>query len=440
MRELIIAVTVFTFASTISHAAVKWNNGNSSTTNGSLSVIAQKDPGGPATNYRTDGGIPSEIPEDARPNDATISLYEEGRKEFISVWKSRGNLYTIQPKGNAEQFTHSQNLKSETLQQQLSKGYILSYLFFDDGELKYDGLPASGRFSQDINNETLFYTHSTGKSIISYIAGHAICEGFISSIDEKVDWPLMRETLYHGQPLINLLNMSAGDKHTVDERASRVMGSNNHHRDIDHISIAELLRGTKRKGNELFYNNVLTDIIASYVAFRAGDNHEQLLNRVFQDKIKIESQVHFELHRQTGPKTHADYGQLQTRSSYSFMISRKDLLRVAIAMMKDYQTETCVGKYLKKLQSQAKKWPKYRPNGERSHLWMHNYAKTYGGQFYFDFHKMKGRNIFGTEGYNGQNMLIDMDNSRIVVTQSAATAWDQRTYLLNVIRDGKLPK
>ena len=71
---------------------------------------------------------------------------------------------------------------------------------------------------------------------------------------------------------------------------------------------------------------------------------------------------------------------------------------------------------------------------------MHNYAKKYGAQFYFDFHRMKDRNIFGTEGYNGQNMLIDMDNSRIVVTQSAATAWDQRTYVLNVIKDGKLPK
>ena len=45
-----------------------------------------------------------------------------------------------------------------------------------------------------------------------------------------------------------------------------------------------------------------------------------------------------------------------------------------------------------------------------------------------------------TEGYNGQNIMIDLDNSRIVVTQSAASAWDQRTYILNVIREGKLPK
>ena len=71
---------------------------------------------------------------------------------------------------------------------------------------------------------------------------------------------------------------------------------------------------------------------------------------------------------------------------------------------------------------------------------MHNYAKKYGAQFYFDFHTMSKRNIIGTEGYNGQNMLIDLDNSRIVVTNSAATGWDMRTYMLNVIRNGKLPR
>jgi hypothetical protein len=53
---------------------------------------------------------------------------------------------------------------------------------------------------------------------------------------------------------------------------------------------------------------------------------------------------------------------------------------------------------------------------------------------------MKKRNVIGTEGKNGQNILIDLDNSRIVVTNSAATGWNVRTFMLNVIRKGKLPK
>jgi len=106
----------------------------------------------------------------------------------------------------------------------------------------------------------------------------------------------------------------------------------------------------------------------------------------------------------------------------------------------DYQNETCVGRYLREAQSQAKKWYKYRPNRDNAHWWLHNYAKKYGAQFYFDFHTMNGRNIMATEGFNGQNMLIDLDNSRIVVTNSAATGWDIKKYMLNVIKDGKLPQ
>ena len=108
--------------------------------------------------------------------------------------------------------------------------------------------------------------------------------------------------------------------------------------------------------------------------------------------------------------------------------------------MKDYQQQTCVGNYLRELQKQAISWPKYRTSIKNASLYMHNYAKKYGGQFYFDFHKIDGRNIMAAEGYNGQNILIDLDKSRIVVTQSAAAAWDQRTFMLNVISNGKLPK
>jgi hypothetical protein len=52
---------------------------------------------------------------------------------------------------------------------------------------------------------------------------------------------------------------------------------------------------------------------------------------------------------------------------------------------------------------------------------------------------MGARNILLTAGLSGQNIMIDMDNSKIVVTQSAANAWGKEAFMLNVIRDGKLP-
>ena len=383
-----------------------------------------------------------ELPEHARPNDATISLFEERKNKFIKKRKKQKRLYTIKPKGNAIEFNYDKNLTSLTLEKELSEGFILSYLYYENGVVKYNGTALDGRFKKDITNKTLFYTHSTGKSITSYIVGHAICDGYISSIDEIIDWPLMENTLYQGQPLRNLLNMSAGDKHTVNESANRVMGNKDHHRDMGLETIAKLLDGTKAKSKNIFYNNVLTDIIANYIAFKAGDKYDDLMKKVFQDKIKIKHNVSYEKKgRAKWDKNKSKYrGKPQTLASYSYFMTRLDFLRFAEAIMKDYQNKTCVGNYLRESQNQAKKWYKFRPYRNNSLFWLHNYAKKYGSQFYFDFYEMEKRNIIATEGFNGQNILIDLDNSRIVVTNSAATGWDVRKFMLNVIREGKLPK
>jgi CubicO group peptidase (beta-lactamase class C family) len=407
--------------------------------NTTIEVIPQTDRGGKAVIYNQPF---SELPNSVKPNDATISLYEDRRFELIERRRSQDRLFKITPKGNAQPFKQETILTSNALKNELAYGYLLSYLYYDNGIIKYDGKALDSRFTKDVNNETLFATHSTGKSINSYIVAHAICDGHISSIDEIIDWPLMSKTLYQGQSLRNLLNMNAGDKHTVDAASTRVMGSTIHHRDLGLDTLAALLDGTTRIGNELFYNNFLADVIANYIVFKAGDSYEALMRKIFLDKIKIQNEVTYEQHKKTETNgTFSNYyGQAQTLASYSYYITRMDLLRVAEAIMKDYQNQTCVGQYLKSSQSQALTWLKYRPTNSNANLYLHNYSKKYGAQFYFDFHEMEGRNIFGTEGYNGQNMLIDMDNSRIVITNSAATAWDQKSLLLNVIKDGKLPK
>jgi len=386
-----------------------------------------------------------ELPEDARPNDDTIAYFEIRKLMFIERLRERGRIYTIEPKGNAVEFSFDKNLPSSTLEKELSEGLILSYLFYDNGVIKFNGKAKNGRFIEDINDETLFFTHSTGKSITSYIVGHAICDGYISSIDEIINWPLMNNTLYYGQPLRNLLNMSAGDSHVMtNDKTSRFKGSDIHHRDMGLDTIAYLLQGTKAKNNKVFYNNALADIIANYIVFKSGDKYDNLMKKVFQEKIKIKNPVGYEMHAQTTLHNRVEgYNRSpQTLASYSYFMTRLDFLRVAEAMMKDYQNKTCVGNYLRESQEQAKKWYKYRPSSswENARFWMHNYAKKYGSQFYFDFYKMENRNIMGTEGYNGQNMLIDLDNSRIVVTNSSATGWDVRKFILNVIRDGELPK
>ena len=371
----------------------------------------------------TDYGDGVEIPERARPNEATKRYYLRAQNYWMRTNIRRGRGYRIAPSGNAEPFRAQANPPSKKLQKEFETGSLLSYLYYDNGVVKYDGLPVQGRFKTSPNDDTYFFTHSTGKSITSYIVGHAICDGHIESINELVDWPVLSKTLYQGQPLIDLLNMSAGDSHLMEKSTTRWKGHPSHHRGLSLSEVAKILEGTEKRGSGVFYNNTLTDLIANYTEYKTGEDYDGLVRKIFQDKAKIQKPVYYE-------RKH--------RASYSYWITRKDLLRVAIAMMEDYQAGNCVGQYLKDLQAQKKLWPNYGPHDKQTVLLM-NFSRHYGGQFYWSFDGMRNRNILGTDGKNGQNILIDLDNSRIVVTHAIAAGWDVRHLQHRVIKEGKLP-
>ena len=69
------------------------------------------------------------------------------------------------------------------------------------------------------SNNGIMPSHSVGKSLVSYVLGHAICEGYIDSINVTLDdWSVLDGTLYKGQKLIDILNMTAGDQKIIGER------------------------------------------------------------------------------------------------------------------------------------------------------------------------------------------------------------------------------
>ena len=95
----------------------------------------------------------------------------------------------------------------------MQKTALLSYLLFEDGKIVIDEITPKNRFGDMFTDKTKYHSQSVGKSIASYILGHAICKGYVESIDAKInDWPVLKNTLYHDQKIINLINMSAGDQ------------------------------------------------------------------------------------------------------------------------------------------------------------------------------------------------------------------------------------
>jgi hypothetical protein len=90
--------------------------------------------------------------------------------------------------------------------------WVFGFTFFLSGYIVQDKITPKERFGKYFKNDTKWQSMSMGKSIISYIAGHAICRGYISGINEILDWDIFDNTLYEGQKFINVLNMASGSK------------------------------------------------------------------------------------------------------------------------------------------------------------------------------------------------------------------------------------
>ena len=109
-------------------------------------------------------------------------------------------------------------------------------------------------------------------------------------IDSKLDdWPLIQNTLYHNQKLIDILNMASGTQ-AYFEGSNRFTNSN---RAVTSPTVEDImkreLRGSKQSYSQYHYNNLNPILVMSYILYRAGDeNFQELLDDVFQKKARID--------------------------------------------------------------------------------------------------------------------------------------------------------
>ena len=134
-----------------------------------------------------------------------------------------------------------------------------------------------------------------------------------------------------------------------------------------------------------YYNGLATNIIINYLVHKTDYKFRNFLNRTFENKVNNQHTVRSrkilfvrnDKNRQTKKRTKIKDGI----STYTFYATRYDYLRIAKAMMDDWQNDTCVGKYLKKLAKN--KIPKKRyMEKEKGYRFS---SKSYAGQFYLDY-------------------------------------------------------
>ena len=369
------------------------------------------------------------LPEEANPNFDSLLYYFFKYQHSHFVPGSRTYQWdTYEAKPSSQHYKFKSDLKVDKyIKKQINKTALLSYLLYEDGKITVDEISPKNRFGDFVNNETKLRSMSIGKTMVSYVMGHAICRGYIDSVDSRLnDWSLTKNTLYENQKIIDLLNMKAGDQKYVN-RSNFKDGSG----DVDSITILgamSKMSNLKKSKSQYNYNALLPHLLLNYISFKSGDDFENLLEDIFQNEAQIEQSVYF--------FKHPNFIKEAGNANSMFFATRYDYLRIAKSILDDWNNDTCMGKYLKKIYENriSKKGHKQaRDNTDSFHQ-----TKSYAGFFHTDYKGMKNRKIMGMSGYGGIEIIIDFDRSRIIVIHSIHQNYNWRKIAHSVIKKGKL--
>ena len=380
------------------------------------------------------------IPWGEKPNDDTLLFQLYNWTYSIDRLEPIPDKYEIGP--SKKPFKFKTNLRDDKyINKQLEKTALISYLLFEDGKITIDKFTPKNRFGKFINKKTKLRSNSVGKSMVSYVVGHAICAGYIDSVHARLnDWPLIENTLYHDQKLIDILNMYSGDqeyitsvqglkKDIVDASSINIRWTSFSDHQIDLKKFVDLFKNTKKSKPEFSYHSLNTQLAFNYVLFKTGDKFEKLLEKIFKEKAQIEDGVFFYKVRNSSKE--------RGNANNMFYATRYDYLRIAKAMMDDWQNDTCEGKYLKTLFKNSVD----KENKKKKKLgipldWY--YADRYAGQFHTHYKGFnKKRELMGMHGLGGQHMVIDFDRSRIIITNSIYQNHNFQKSIFRKIKKGK---
>ena len=370
-----------------------------------------------------------DIPYKSNPNTDTLLYY------LFKGITSDNNYGKIGSKGSDTPYEFEFDLReNKYVKKQMQKTALLSYLLYEDGKITSDEITPKDRFGIIFNNDTQWTSASMGKSLVSYVTGHAICEGYIDGVDARLnDWPLLENTLFYDQKLIDLLNMAAGDQRYAgyDLKTNKYSKNPNNNTIKFHMKNG-IFKNTKKSKNKYNYSNVISNIVINYVWHKSDGNFQKLLDKIFIEKAKVKNDVWFLRMKKNNVEFRYEVNDEDGPIRYSFRASRYDYLRIAKAILDDWKNDTCVGKYLKEIYKRkiSKNFKKTDPKSAAG------MSKSYAGFFHTNYKGINNsRSVMGMVGYGGQIILIDFDQSRIIVINSIHTNYNWKKIAHVVIKN-----
>lgn len=328
------------------------------------------------------------------------------------------------------------NKLSQYVQEQLDnrdKTGLINYLLYENGKIVIN----KKNYTDEIKiiNRGLLISNSVGKSMISYVTGHAACKYGIDLNAKMNDWDVLNDTLYADSTLLQALNMKAGDQNYVGERKFRgdgfVYGDEMNRINTKTVAwtMMRFFKGSERVKRPLYnYSAMSTQVAINYVIHKIGaDNYENFLTEIFTDHVGVKNNIHF--YKTSWSPKDIQYGSQR----YTFFATSEDYLRVAKTIMNDYHSDSCIGDYLRNIYDNRVKKNVKDPRITNKHSAAATYE--YGGQFHFSYIGMKKRVIFAMDGYGGQQVIIDMDNKRILIVNSIDQHYNWNKIVYKVIKN-----
>ena len=400
MCKLASILIALILVSPVADAAVKWNNSG------------EKDVG--EVKLWSDN---SQIPESYNPNLATV-------REHFQRYNKRGvprdERFASKPSDNPTQLIFNKK-RASVIQKELGRSFLASYIMYEKGKIVIDEKSPDNRLGDLFDDDTLLYSMSLGKSLGGYLMGHAICKGYIESVDQKLsDWPLAKNTLLAEITVREVLNSTLGDQ---EYRSLIPEYFKTTDRDPGDVSISDValreLRDSKA-GKKIFaYGQFPANVAWNYISFKTNLRFKDFLNDVMQNHIGLANRLKVN----SGGGGEKD-GPLQS----NFKATRYDTLRIGIAILKDWRDDTCVGKFLKDIYKSRVKKGKYNMGD--------GYSQSYAGFFHTDYPNVK-KTVMGMDGYGGIALLINFDDERIIYTHAIHRNYNYKKIVMKAIRDGK---
>ena len=175
---------------------------------------------------------------------------------------------------------------------------------------------------------------------------------------------------------------------------------------IDFKQYISLFKNTKKSKPYFNYSSMNPTLALNYVLFKTGDDFEKILEKTFNKKAKIKDSVIFWKVKNSSKE--------RGNANIMFYATRYDYLRIAKAMLDDWQNDTCVGKYLKIIwENRVDKENDKREREGKGDRIQYRFASGYAGQFQTHYKGInKKRPVMGMHGRGGQQIVIDFEKSR----------------------------